>query len=139
MRSLKALRIWCRHSQLGLFVKKQQVLLQNIHLCRSLSFILIYLLYIHSYLNALNTILLINISLNVLLLPGWGDHAFDKKTMSCLFDRTYSYSYAVFVSIVGITTPIVVISVCYLKVIVLHITSLDHVISIFFTAFWWMI
>ena len=47
---------------------------------------------------------------------GWGDHVYDQKTLSCVWDRTANYSYTVFFCCVGIVTPITLISICYLKI-----------------------
>ena len=47
---------------------------------------------------------------------GWGDHVYDKKTQSCVWDRTADYSYTLFFCIVAIATPIALISICYLKI-----------------------
>ena len=46
---------------------------------------------------------------------GWGDHGFDNKTLSCVWDRTEDFSYTLFVGAI-ITTPVIVISICYLKI-----------------------
>lgn len=51
---------------------------------------------------------------------GWGDHVYDDKTLSCVWDRTADFSYTMFFSTVGVAFPIILISICYLK-IYLHV------------------
>ena len=47
---------------------------------------------------------------------GWGDHVFDNKTLSCVWDRTADFSYTLFFATVGVVFPVVLISICYLKI-----------------------
>ena len=47
---------------------------------------------------------------------GWGDHVFDRKTLSCVWDRTADLSYSMFFSIAGVAFPVILISICYLKI-----------------------
>ena len=47
---------------------------------------------------------------------GWGDHSYDRKTLSCVWDRTADFSYTVFFSGAGVAFPIVLISICYIKI-----------------------
>ena len=47
---------------------------------------------------------------------GWGDHVYDHKTLSCVWDRTADLSYTMFFSLVGVCFPVVLISICYLKI-----------------------
>ena len=47
---------------------------------------------------------------------GWGDHVYDRKTLSCVWDRTADLSYSLFFSIAGVAFPVILISICYLKI-----------------------
>lgn len=47
---------------------------------------------------------------------GWGDHSYDQKTLSCVWDRTADSSYTLFFSTVGVAFPIALISICYAKI-----------------------
>lgn len=47
---------------------------------------------------------------------GWGDHVFDHKTRSCVWDRTADFSYTLFFALVGVVLPLIVISVCYARI-----------------------
>lgn len=47
---------------------------------------------------------------------GWGDHGFDRKSFICVYDRLADLSYTLFFCLGGIAFPIVVISICYLKI-----------------------
>ncbi|XP_064608144.1 melatonin receptor type 1B-like [Liolophura sinensis] len=47
---------------------------------------------------------------------GWGDHVYDRKTLSCIYDRLADYSYTLFFTIGGIITPLVIIAICYLRI-----------------------
>lgn len=44
---------------------------------------------------------------------GWGDHVYDRKTLSCVWDRTAAVSYSLFFSCVGVAFPVILISICY--------------------------
>ena len=44
---------------------------------------------------------------------GWGDHGYDPKTLSCVYDRKADYSYTLFFVIVGVAFPISITSICY--------------------------
>ena len=44
---------------------------------------------------------------------GWGGHYFDKKNHQCIWDRTASMSYTMFVSIGLIGGPLVLMAICY--------------------------
>ncbi|CAD5125864.1 unnamed protein product [Dimorphilus gyrociliatus] len=50
----------------------------------------------------------------------WNNHSFDKKSMTCLWDRTYAHSYSIFFITVGVVFPIILIAFCYLKIF-LHV------------------
>ena len=47
---------------------------------------------------------------------GWGDHSYDQKSRSCLWDRTADLSYTLFFSICGVAFPVCLISICYFKI-----------------------
>ena len=47
---------------------------------------------------------------------GWGDHVYDQKTLSCVWDRTADFSYTIVFSTVGVAFPVCLISVCYIKI-----------------------
>ena len=47
---------------------------------------------------------------------GWGDHVYDRKTLSCVWDRTADFSYTVFFSSVGVAFPVFLISICYVMI-----------------------
>ncbi|ELU08523.1 hypothetical protein CAPTEDRAFT_123524 [Capitella teleta] len=47
---------------------------------------------------------------------GWGDHSFDKKTLSCVWDRTADFSYTLFFALVGVAFPVTLISICYVRI-----------------------
>ena len=47
---------------------------------------------------------------------GWGDHVYDRKTLSCVWDRTADLSYSMFFSLAGVAFPVILISICYLKI-----------------------
>ena len=51
---------------------------------------------------------------------GWGDHTYDRKTLSCVWDRTSHLSFTIYFSSVGVAFPIILISVCYVKIF-LHV------------------
>lgn len=44
---------------------------------------------------------------------GWGGHYFDQKNHQCIWDRTASLSYTMFVSIGLIGGPLVIMAICY--------------------------
>ena len=44
---------------------------------------------------------------------GWGDHVYDRKTLSCVWDRTADLSYSIFFSVIGVAFPVVFITICY--------------------------
>ena len=44
---------------------------------------------------------------------GWGDHVYDLKTRSCIWDRTADHSYTIFFSAVGVAFPVILIAICY--------------------------
>lgn len=46
---------------------------------------------------------------------GWGAHIYDRKTLSCIWDRTADLSFSVFI-FGGVTFPILLISICYLLI-----------------------
>ncbi|ESO89165.1 hypothetical protein LOTGIDRAFT_154252 [Lottia gigantea] len=47
---------------------------------------------------------------------GWGDHTFDEKNHQCIWDRTKSYSYTLFVSIALIGSPLLFMTVAYILI-----------------------
>lgn len=47
---------------------------------------------------------------------GWGDHSYDHKTLSCVWDRTADFSYTIFFSVAGVAFPILLISICYARI-----------------------
>jgi hypothetical protein len=47
---------------------------------------------------------------------GWGDHSYDKKTLSCVWDRTADFSYTLFFSLAGVAFPVSLISICYIRI-----------------------
>ncbi|XP_013402285.2 melatonin receptor type 1B-like [Lingula anatina] len=47
---------------------------------------------------------------------GWGDHGFDEKNHSCIWDRTASFSYTFFVSVALIGGPLVFMAYCYIRI-----------------------
>lgn len=47
---------------------------------------------------------------------GWGGHSYDKKTLSCVWDRTADFSYTLFFATVGVAFPVVLITICYVKI-----------------------
>lgn len=47
---------------------------------------------------------------------GWGDHGFDTKNHSCIWDRTASLSYTLFVSIGLIGGPLMLMGFCYIMI-----------------------
>ncbi|XP_074650554.1 melatonin-related receptor-like [Tubulanus polymorphus] len=46
-------------------------------------------------------------------ITGWNGHAYDRKTLTCLWDRNYNYYYNLFFSGFGVAVPLVIISTCY--------------------------
>lgn len=48
---------------------------------------------------------------------GWGGHYFDAKSHQCIWDRTASRSYTLFVAFVLITTPLIIIAYCNVSMI----------------------
>ncbi|XP_069123724.1 melatonin receptor type 1B-B-like isoform X1 [Argopecten irradians] len=48
---------------------------------------------------------------------GWGDHTFDKKNHQCIWDRTASLSYSLFVSVCLIGGPLVVMAICNIRIV----------------------
>ena len=47
---------------------------------------------------------------------GWGDHYFDPKSHQCIWDRTASLSYTMFVSLALILTPLLVMLLCFILI-----------------------
>ena len=47
---------------------------------------------------------------------GWGDHVYDPKTLTCIWDRTADYSYTIFFDVMGVAIPVSLIFVCYLRI-----------------------
>ncbi|XP_062585386.1 melatonin receptor type 1C-like [Saccostrea cucullata] len=47
---------------------------------------------------------------------GWGGHYFDKKNHQCIWDRTASLSYTMFVSVGLIGGPLIVMTICYILI-----------------------
>ena len=47
---------------------------------------------------------------------GWGDHTFDEKNHQCIWDRTKSYSYTLFVSIALIGSPLILMTLAYILI-----------------------
>ncbi|XP_074651543.1 melatonin receptor type 1B-B-like [Tubulanus polymorphus] len=52
---------------------------------------------------------------------GWGDHVYDRKTLSCVWDRTANFSYTLMFSCLGVALPVFTISICYIKIYI-HVT-----------------
>ncbi|XP_038064613.1 melatonin receptor type 1B-A-like [Patiria miniata] len=50
-------------------------------------------------------------------LLGWGGHAYDPKVMFCTFNYTASLSYTIFLVSVGVGVPIVIVSYCYIRIL----------------------
>ncbi|XP_033756111.1 melatonin receptor type 1B-like isoform X2 [Pecten maximus] len=48
---------------------------------------------------------------------GWGAHTFDEKNHQCIWDRTASLSYSLFVSICLIGGPLVVMGICNIRIV----------------------
>jgi hypothetical protein len=49
-------------------------------------------------------------------LLGWGNHTFDLKTASCVWNRTARFSHTIFFSTVAVFIPCTLILLCYMKV-----------------------
>lgn len=52
----------------------------------------------------------------------WGDHTYDRKTLTCIWDRTADLSYTIFVALVPLGIPIVLTSVFY-RLIFAHVQA----------------
>ncbi|XP_021350652.1 melatonin receptor type 1C-like [Mizuhopecten yessoensis] len=48
---------------------------------------------------------------------GWGSHSFDEKNHQCIWDRTASLSYSLFLSIGLIGVPLLVMGICNVKIV----------------------
>ncbi|XP_064609492.1 octopamine receptor Oamb-like [Liolophura sinensis] len=49
---------------------------------------------------------------------GFGGHGYDRKTLTCLWDRTAHYGYNLFFVFFGVCTPLVIIAACYTKIFI---------------------
>ncbi|CAH1796341.1 unnamed protein product, partial [Owenia fusiformis] len=49
-------------------------------------------------------------------LIGWGRHTYDRKSHSCIWDRTANFAYTLFVAIGLIASPLVVMGACHIMV-----------------------
>ncbi|XP_060068609.1 melatonin receptor type 1B-A-like [Ylistrum balloti] len=47
---------------------------------------------------------------------GWGAHTFDEKNHQCIWDRTASASYSLFVSVCLIGSPLVIMGICNIRI-----------------------
>nr|KAG5713873.1 hypothetical protein BaRGS_024500 [Batillaria attramentaria] len=47
---------------------------------------------------------------------GWGGHTFDEKNHQCIWDRTQSLSYTMFVALALIGGPLVIMLICYILI-----------------------
>ncbi|XP_036366103.1 melatonin receptor type 1C-like isoform X2 [Octopus sinensis] len=46
----------------------------------------------------------------------WGNHGYDKKTLTCIWDRTASLGNTIFITILGISLPVVITTVSYIMI-----------------------
>ena len=60
---------------------------------------------------------------------GWGDHYFDMKNHSCIWNRTASLSYTLFVSMAAVGGPLLLMGVCHFKIFSKIIHSSKQVAS----------
>ena len=49
-------------------------------------------------------------------------YRYDRKTLSCVWDRTADFSYSFFFSGLGVAFPVILISICYIKIF-LHVRA----------------
>jgi hypothetical protein len=58
---------------------------------------------------------------------GWGNHIYDRKTASCVWNRLASLSFTLFFSVGIITTPCIIICSCYIRIFVFVMNSKNKV------------
>jgi hypothetical protein len=56
------------------------------------------------------------IILDLPILLGWGNHTFDLKTASCVWNRTYGFGHTIFFSTITVYIPCTLVLICYIKV-----------------------
>ena len=66
-----------------------------------------------TWLRHLNLVLILN-SLNPQ--KGWGGHAYDNKTLNCMWNRLASQSYSIFFPMSSIIIPCLLILFCYTRI-----------------------
>ncbi len=59
---------------------------------------------------------------------------YDRKTLSCVWDRTADFSYSLFFSTVGVAFPVMLITICYIKIF-LHVKASKVKVNKWITQF----